>query len=151
MRFASSSPIELEGGLTLDPTADLIGPLRGFVCVLAVIKLPLFLISVAIQYQPRARDDGQNTNEMRNRRALSVFACAPERQGQATGCRAFCLPPHVHAPASRRHRAREHGGEALLCRRGTKACLWMGNHGDELLEFICLKEKTSFWEERGSS
>lgn len=32
LRFASLSPNEREVGLTLDPTANLIAPLRGFVC-----------------------------------------------------------------------------------------------------------------------
>lgn len=44
------SPNELEVGLTLDPTA----PLRGVVRVVAVIKLPLFLISLLLRYQPAA-------------------------------------------------------------------------------------------------
>lgn len=72
---------------------------------------------------------------MRNRRALSLFACA----SRCCDCaritlrvRSLLFSPHFHAPASCHSSASKHGEEVLLCLCATRASLWMGNHGDEL-------------------
>lgn len=80
---------------------------------------------------------------MRNRRALSVFACAPERRGQATGCRAFCfrhtstlLPAVATEPVNTAEKHFYVGvAQKLVCGWETMAM------SCDRLELICLKEK----------